>query len=203
MSLRLYERTPRDPPPKPVVSVEKNYLFSENNLVVQARLDSGSYAEGDTISVSVLVRRLGGHGARRLKLTAIQQVSVAMFSTGNFKNCVGEAPGEDLDPADSCFRASISFKLELGKNYSWVAMDDTSVGKVKTKTSKNNDDNFVRQLAPTVVHANKALFIIRVHYFVHLALCFGAWRRSLVVKLPFMLHRSTEKPKQGEKQEQQ
>ncbi len=34
MSLRLFERLPLDLPPKPVVFVDKNYVFSEHNLQV-------------------------------------------------------------------------------------------------------------------------------------------------------------------------
>lgn len=108
MSLRLLERMPRDVPPKSVVTVEKNYLFSENNLFVQAKLDSGVYSEGDSALVSLVVRRPGGHGVRRLRVNTVQQVGVAMFSTGNFKNSVG-LHVEDVDPTDSCFK--VNFKI--------------------------------------------------------------------------------------------
>ncbi len=43
--------------------------------------------------------------------------------------------------------------------------------------------------APTVVHANKAMFIIRVHYYVHVQLWFGVLRKGLSLKLPFLMRR--------------
>ena len=74
MSLRLFERMPRELPSKPIVSVEKNYIFSEHNLNIQAKLDSGVYAESDTIHLSLQVKRPGGHGVRKIKITTMQQV---------------------------------------------------------------------------------------------------------------------------------
>ena len=38
--------------------LEKNYMFSENNLSATARLDQGVYAEGDTIVVTLQVGHL-------------------------------------------------------------------------------------------------------------------------------------------------
>ena len=64
MSLRLFERLPLDLPPRPLVTAEKTYLFSDNQLMVQARLDAGVYAENDVVQVSVVVQRPRGHGAR-------------------------------------------------------------------------------------------------------------------------------------------
>lgn len=84
MSLRLFERLPKDLPPRAVVTVEKNYVFSENNLLVQARLDAGVYAESDVAHVALTVRRPGGHGVRRIKVTAVQQVrKLRFFKTKN------------------------------------------------------------------------------------------------------------------------
>ena len=36
-----------------------------------------------------------------------------MFSTGNFKNSVGKAVCEELDPTDSCYRATVPVKIGL------------------------------------------------------------------------------------------
>jgi len=55
------------------------------------------------------------------------------------------------------------------------------------ETSKKDSENI--HFAPTVVHSNKAMFIVRVSYFVHVSLNFGIWTRPLVVKLPFLLKR--------------
>ncbi len=69
-------------------------------------------------------------------------------------------------------------KIALGGrgDYSWVAMDETA---------KRDAD--IRHLAPTVVHASKAMFIIRVHYYVQVRLWFGVLRKALSLKLPFLL----------------
>ncbi len=83
-----------------------------------------------------------------MRVTAVQQVGVAMFSTGNFKNIVGVAEYDEqqqqqqqqqakdshqhqyleLDPMDPCYRATVPVKLGLGPrgDYSWVAMDETA-----------------------------------------------------------------------------
>lgn len=55
------------------------------------------------------------------------------------------------------------------------------------ETSKKDSENI--HFAPTVVHSNKAMFIVRVSYFVHVSLFFGIWCRPVVVKLPFLLKR--------------
>jgi hypothetical protein len=45
------------------------------------------------------------------------------------------------------------------------------------ETSKKDSENV--HLAPTVVHSSKAMFIVRVSYFVHVALYFGMLTRSV------------------------
>ncbi len=45
-----------------------------NNGQVQARLDSGVYSEGDVVHVALTVRRPGGHGVKRMRVIAVQQV---------------------------------------------------------------------------------------------------------------------------------
>eukprot|EP00094_Tigriopus_californicus_P001097 TCALIF_01062-PA protein Name:"Similar to Arrestin homolog (Heliothis virescens)" AED:0.08 eAED:0.08 QI:0/0/0.33/0.33/1/1/3/778/306 len=181
MSLRLYERLPRTLPPRSVVTVEKNYIFSENNLYCQAKLDNGVYSESDEILLNLLIKRPGGHGVKKLKVAIIQQVGVAMFSTGNFKNVVGTFQ-EELNPTDSSYKASIPLKVELNKEYSWVAMDETA-----------KRDSDIKHLAPSVIHATKSMFIIRVQYYVSVSLVFGLLQRDILVKLPFLLKRMDEK----------
>ena len=189
MSLRLYERMPKEIPPRSIVSLDKSYIFSESNLNVQARLDNGVYSEDDTISLTLQFRRPGGHGVKKIKVATIQQVGVAMFSTGNFKNNLGGIV-EEVDPMEACYRATLSLKMKLTKDYSWVAMDET--------TKKDAEIKF---LAPTVVHGNKAMFIIRVHYYVHITLCFGILHRAISIKLPFLLKRSEKQLNMGSKSE--
>ncbi len=212
MAVRLHERLPKDLPPCPAVNVDKDYLFSDANLFVRAKLDAGIYAENDVVHVSLLVSRVGGHCARKIRVVAVQQVGVAMFSSGNFKNVIGvgkiggggeEKKEEDkiegtgsgkvgkkkrrsaewhpLDPSESSYRVSVPVKLELDsrrEDFSWVAMDEPA-----------RKDEDVKHMAPTVVHAHKAMFIIRVHYYVHVRLWFGVMRRGLSLKLPFLMKR--------------
>lgn len=192
MSLRVYERIPKELPPKPHVVLHKQFVFSDKPLVVMAKLDNGVYAEGDTIRVNLSVNRNdggGGHGVRKVKVTAVQQVGVAMFSTGNFKNNVGTADQlrPQPDPRDDEMKAELSLKLELGKDYAWAAMDETS-----------KKDAELVHLAPTVTHANKALFVVRVTYFVHVVLLFGLLKRPISLKLPFLLRRSVVDKKKKE-----
>ena len=111
-----------------------------------------------------------------------------MFSTGNFKNIIGEGEVENQpNPRDSEFEASINFTIKLGKDYAWAAMDETA-----------KQDSNLSQLAPTVSHSNKCLFVVRVTYYVQIVLIFGLLKRPLGIKLPFVLRRSEEneaKPK--------
>ena len=58
---------PKELPAKPLVTLEKNYIFSENNLCTTARLDQGVYSEGDVITVSIQVR-----GRRKSSIRVIQ-----------------------------------------------------------------------------------------------------------------------------------
>ncbi len=85
---------------------------------------------------------------------------------------------QDLDPTDPCYRATVPVRLRQGGrgDYSWVAMDETA-----------KKDADIRSLAPTVVHASKAMFIIRVHYYIQIRLWFGVLRKTLSLKLPFLL----------------
>ena len=80
MSLRLFERIPRELPSRSIINVEKNFLFSENNLLIQAKLDSGVYCETDTIMLSLAIRRAGGHGVKKVKVTTMQQVKCNLSS---------------------------------------------------------------------------------------------------------------------------
>ena len=180
MSLRLLEKTPREIPPRSIITMEKRYLFSDQVLQIHARLDNGVYEENDTVNVCLQLKRSGGHGVRKAKVSLIQQVGVAMFSTGNFKNAVGGVSIiERLDPADGFHKASLSLTIAKSKGYSWIAMDETA-----------KKDTELKWMAPSVVHATKTMFIIRVHYFVQIVLCFGMMQRDIVLKLPFLLRRS-------------
>ena len=89
-----------------------------------------------------------------------------MFSTGNFKNSVGSVKLEPIDPHDNEFKTETKLAFKLGKDFAWAAMDETS---------KKDSENV--HLAPTVVHSSKAMFIVRVSYFVHVALYFGMLTR--------------------------
>ena len=104
-----------------------------------------------------------------------------MFSTGNFKNNIGE--GTDLtqpNPRDSEYEAVIPVTIKLGNDYSWAAMEDTP----------RKDASELTQLAPTVTHANKCLFVVRVTYYLQIVLVFGLLTKTLAIKLPFVLRRS-------------
>ena len=72
-------------------------------------------------------------------------------------------------------------RIELTKEYSWVAMDETA-----------KKDSDIKHLAPSVVHATKSMFIIRVQYYVQIILSLGMLQRAISVKLPFLLKRTAE-----------
>ena len=105
-----------------------------------------------------------------------------MFSSGNFKNVVGSVDPLQTNPQDSVIDEEIPLKIELCKDYAWAAMDETS---------KNVSE--LNQLAPTVKHSNKALFVVRVTYYVQVTFYFGLLRRPLSIKLPFVLRRMVKK----------
>ena len=112
-----------------------------------------------------------------------------MFSSGNFKNIVGVADSlSHLDPHESNYNDTIELKIELSKDYAWAAMDETS---------KNVAE--LTQLAPTVKHSNKALFVVRVTYYVQATIYFGLLRRPISLKLPFILKRSEKKKEKNSK----
>ena len=111
------------------------------------------------------------------------QVSVAMFSTGNFKNNIGENTSfERPDPNDSEYNQVIPIKIELGNDYAWAAMDETA-----------RKDAELTQLAPTVTHSNKCLFVVRVTYYLQVVVLFGLLKRPVAIKLPFLLQRTDTK----------
>ncbi len=107
-----------------------------------------------------------------------------MFSTGNFKNNIGEGevPNQP-NPRDSEYDTVIKLPIQLGKDYAWAAMDETA-----------KQDSELTQLAPTVSHSNKCLFVVRVTYYLQLQLMFGLLKRPLGIKLPFVLKRCAAEP---------
>ena len=122
------------------------------------------------------------------------QVSVAMFSTGNFKNNIGEATNmTQPNPRDSEYEAVIPVTIKLGNDYSWAAMEDTP----------RKEASELTQLAPTVTHANKCLFVVRVTYYLQVVLVFGLLTKTLAVKLPFVLQRSKDSPRSAQDRDQQ
>ena len=90
MSLRLYERMPRELPARSDVTLEKHFLFSRGGraapLVVRASLNSGVYTEDDTIQVSLAIVRQGSraHGVKKIKINAVQQVRKQIFNLETF-----------------------------------------------------------------------------------------------------------------------
>lgn len=53
--------------------------------------------------------------------------------------------------------------------------------------------NFFSLLFLTVKHSNKALFVVRVSYYVQVTIYFGLLRRPISLKLPFILRRTEKK----------
>jgi len=185
MSLRLYEQLPKELPPRSNIVVHKDYVFSDKPLTISAKLDKGLYAQGDEILLTLSIQRKDKepHGVRKIKVMAMQQVSVAMFSTGNFKNNIGENTSFDRpDPNDSEYNQVIPIKIELGNDYAWAAMDETA-----------RKDAELTQLAPTVTHSNKCLFVVRVTYYLQVVVLFGLLKRPVAIKLPFLLKRTEAK----------
>ena len=106
-----------------------------------------------------------------------------MFSTGNFKNNIGTTVDFPRpDPQESEYTACIPIRLELSRDYAWAAMEETS--------KKESD---LTHLAPTVMHSNKCLFVVRVTYYLQVVLMFGMLKRPVAIKLPFILKRSENK----------
>ena len=103
-----------------------------------------------------------------------------MFSTGNFKNNIGENNDfERPDPNQSEYNQVIPITIALGNDYAWAAMDETT-----------RKDAELTQLAPTVTHSNKCLFVVRVTYYVQVVVLFGLLKRPVAIKLPFLLQRT-------------
>ena len=196
MSLRLKENQPREINQKADVYLERRSWFASNDnlLIVKASLDAAVYTEDDQITLSLHISRRKmdpnrgkGTGIKRIYVSALQQVGIALFSTGTFKNEIGnvsiepEGCDEDfsLDPKANDFSAKIPIKLRLSDSYSWAAMDETS-----------KKDSELVHLAPTVSHANRALFIVRVSYYIKVHINLGMFTKPINIRLPFTLKRS-------------
>ena len=77
MSLRLFEKIPKEIGPSPNVVVVKNYVLSDKPLTISAKLDKGNYAQGEEIQLTLKFHRKDKqpHGIRKVKVTLFQQVS--------------------------------------------------------------------------------------------------------------------------------
>ena len=77
MSLRFYEKLPKELPPSPKVVLQKAYIFSDKPLTVSAKLDKGVYSQGDEMQLTLSIQRKDKqpHGIRKIKVVAFQQVS--------------------------------------------------------------------------------------------------------------------------------
>ena len=117
-----------------------------------------------------------------MRVSAVQQVNVAMFSTGSFKNWIGDET-EILNSGATSFRGMIPIKMNIKKDFSWIAMDDT--GNYKRREVLEDFD----KLAPSVVKVcRQSLFIICVQYYVAIEFHFSR-HKTLLAKVPFILKR--------------
>ena len=105
MSIRFHEKLPLELPFKSIITIEKNFFFSEKNLMITAKLDSSVYQEADQIMVSLAIKRPGGHGVRRIRLTAIQQVNFIIL----------------LMIAEFCEGCHLQFYVQTSYNYITLA----------------------------------------------------------------------------------
>ena len=99
------------------------------------------------------------------------------------KNNIGS--NEDAlrpDPQENDFTATVPIKIELSKDYAWAAMEESS-----------KKENELTHLAPTVMHSNKCLFVVRVTYYLQVVMMFGMLKRPIAIKLPFILKRTSER----------
>lgn len=80
MSLRLFEKLPKEIAPSPNIIVQKNFVFSDKPLTITASLDKGIYAQGDEIRLTLSIQRKDKHphGVRKVKMTAFQQVRICL-----------------------------------------------------------------------------------------------------------------------------
>lgn len=72
----MYEALPKELPPRPNVVLHKDYVFSDQPLMVSAKLDKGVYSQGEEINLILSIHRGDSqpHGVKKVKVMAVQQV---------------------------------------------------------------------------------------------------------------------------------
>ena len=82
MSIRKMQFAPTKQGRQPSTTVRKDFLFSEGELELESTLDKQLYHHGDDIKCSFVIRNTSLKTVKKISVSVIQNVDIAMFSGG-------------------------------------------------------------------------------------------------------------------------
>ena len=83
MSIRKMQFAPTKQGRQPSTTVRKDFLFSEGELELESTLDKQLYHHGDDIKCSFVIRNTSLKTVKKISVSVIQNVDIAMFSGGH------------------------------------------------------------------------------------------------------------------------
>ena len=83
MTIRKIQFAPTRQGRQPSTTVRKDFLFSEGELELEATLDKQLYHHGDDIKVSFVVRNTSVKTVKKISVSLVQNIDIAMFSGGH------------------------------------------------------------------------------------------------------------------------
>jgi len=180
MVIRKIQFAPTKPGRQPSTIVRKDFALSPGELELEATLDKQLYHHGEEIQVSMSVRNNSSKTVKKIVVSVVQCIDVAMFSGGHHTVRVVKVettegcpvhPGSNLQKqmtlwptAKTCLRYGVALDGRFRG-------DDTSLASSTLLADENNKD----------------IFGLVISYSVKVKLMLGAIGGELTAELPFVL----------------
>ena len=180
MSIRKMQFAPTKQGRQPSTTVRKDFLFSEGELELESTLDKQLYHHGDDIKCSFVIRNTSLKTVKKISVSVIQNVDIAMFSGGHASPKILQietSEGCPVGPGSTVHKELLLQVTARGLRRSGVAMD----GRLK------GDDACLASSTLLANENDKNIFGLVISYTVRVKLFLGALGGDLVAELPFVL----------------
>ena len=97
MGVRKIQYAPTKQGRQPSTNVRKDFLFAEGEMELEAALDRQLYHHGDEVRCSFVVRNRSTKVVRKIRVSVVQHIDIAMFTGGHATALVTQ-----LDIGDGC-----------------------------------------------------------------------------------------------------
>lgn len=181
LAIRKIQYAPTKPGRQPCTVVRKDFMFSPGELELEATLDRQLYHHGDTVSVNVCIKNNSNKAVKKISVSILQCIDIAMFTGGHAKARVASVEtteGCPVEPGSSMQKViKLAPALKNLRDRFGIALD----GRLK------GEDTDLASSTLLADENSRDIFGMVISYTAKVKLFLGAIGGELAAELPFVL----------------